>query len=470
MNNFENPENPENPANILIFNFDENGTQYNNEHNIKDFLTNVGHKKPNIIFICTQNSKSGTDKHLQHIIGNKLSKKYKRFSKVDATRQSDLKKTIYKNIKNVRTRIYYNSETVYVDNVFNRFRIQSSKKRSIFNFSNNSIDKNEQIYTGNIKNNKSIMIKEYKYKRYTVEGENGINGLGGIMTSIVFKMNGLEYQYIVCNYNFNNSNLQEKLNKIITQNNISIARIIGEKLKMNINKPENHIKLTTTTINLNPSINNINKIKELSQPIFFIYFVSLNNIEYGKYFNENNNIIIKLEKKKNIPIEYFSKISVVSHKKIVSKNNIQILNDMYKQKIMRDSKIKINYNNINNIESSIAEKTINLAIQNIDYPPKNLLPYINNGENIIITCPICNNIFLIEKNCGHYRCRGVKNINHTENLFIKELINNPHATKNECNKLSKKYPNTCLTPLIIITMIIDENKEINVCLEDPYYL
>lgn len=463
--------NSQNPANILIFNFDEEGNEYNNDHYIKNFLYNVGSKNPNIIVICTQNSISRTDKHLQHIIGDKLPGKYKRFSKVDATRQSDLKKIVYKNLKNVRMRIYYNTETVYVDNVFNRFSKQSSKKRSIFNFSNNSIDENKEKYNGSKTNNKQIIIKEYKYRRYTVEGENGRSGKGGIMTSIVFKMNGLEYQYIFCNYNFDNSNLQEKLNKIITQNNISIARIIGEKPKMNINKPENHIKLTKTTINLNPSKNNTNKIKELSEPIFFIYFVSLNNIEYGKYFNENNNIIIKLEKKKkNIPIEYFSKISVVSHKKIVSKNNIQILNDKYKQKIIRDSKIKINYNNINNIESSIAEKTINLAIQNIDYPPKNLLPFINNGENIIITCPICNNIFLIEKNCGHYRCRGVKNINNTENLFIKELTNNPHATKNECNELSKKYTNTCLTPLIIITMIIGENKEINVCLEDPYYI
>ena len=195
---------------------------------------------------------------------------------------------------------------------------------------------------------------------------------------------------------------------------------------------------------------------------------------YDKVYNKkisHANVLSLLHNQQYLYKTTFIKNQSVSRNTFSNKNtNIQILNDKYKQKIMRDSKIKINYNNINNIDSSIAEKTINLAIQNIDYPPKNLLPFINNGENIIITCPICNNIFLIEKNCGHYRCRGVKNINNTENSFIKELTNNPHATKNECNKLSKKYPNTCLTPLIIITMIIGENKEINVCLEDPYYI
>ena len=90
--NSENPENPENPANILIFNFNEEGNEYNNDHKIGNFLGNVGYKNPNIIFICTQNSISRTDKHLQHIIGKKLPENYKRFSKVDATRQSDLKK------------------------------------------------------------------------------------------------------------------------------------------------------------------------------------------------------------------------------------------------------------------------------------------------------------------------------------------------------------------------------------------
>ena len=84
--------NSKNPANILIFNFNEEGNEYNNDHNIGNFLRNVNSKNPNIIFICTQNSISRTDKHLQHIIGEKLPSTYKRFSKVDATRQSDLKK------------------------------------------------------------------------------------------------------------------------------------------------------------------------------------------------------------------------------------------------------------------------------------------------------------------------------------------------------------------------------------------
>ena len=289
-----NSENPENPANILIFNFNEEGNEYNN-YNINNFLTNVSIKNPNIIFICTQNSISRTDKHLQHIIGEKLPENYKRFSKVDATRQSDLKKIIYKNLKNVRMRIYYNTETVYVDNVFSRFRIQSSKKRSIFNFSNNSIDENEEKYTGQEKNNKQIIIKEYKYRRYTVEGENGRTGKGGIMTSIIFEISEKKYQYVVCNYNFNSNNIQSKFNKIIKEENIKLES--GNKVGIG-----NKVTMRTTFSSENNLYNNNNDENIISNkidlPIIFIYFVSINNnIKYGKYISESKNKIINLNQK-----------------------------------------------------------------------------------------------------------------------------------------------------------------------------
>ena len=265
-----NSENPENPANILIFNFNEEGNEYNN-YNINNFLTNVSIKNPNIIFICTQNSISRTDKHLQHIIGEKLPENYKRFSKVDATRQSDLKKIIYKNLKNVRMRIYYNTETVYVDNVFSRFRIQSSKKRSIFNFSNNSIDENEEKYTGQEKNNKQIIIKEYKYRRYTVEGENGRTGKGGIMTSIIFEISGKKYQYIVCNFNFNN--IQLNFNKIIKEENIKLES--GNKVGIG-----NKVTMRTTFSSENNLYNNNNDENIISNKIdlpiiLYILFLSI---------------------------------------------------------------------------------------------------------------------------------------------------------------------------------------------------
>ena len=47
--------NPENPVNILIYNFDEEqGNEYNDLNN---FIKYINIKNPNIIFICTQNSK-----------------------------------------------------------------------------------------------------------------------------------------------------------------------------------------------------------------------------------------------------------------------------------------------------------------------------------------------------------------------------------------------------------------------------
>jgi hypothetical protein len=322
--------NPENPVNILIFNFDEEGHEYNNNYNIKDFLTDVDNKKPNIIFICTQNSKSRTDKHLQHIIGEMLPPYYKRFSKVDATRQSDLKKIMYRNLKNVRTRIYYNTDTVYVNNVFNRFKNQSSTK-SIFTLSNNNIDENNQTYNIKETNNNPIIIKEYKYKRYTVEGENGRTGLGGIMTSIVFKMGGLEYQYIVCNFNFNFNNInniKSKFNKIITRQNI--------KVDTDFTSMSNLIKgVLSKNSQLKQKSNKTSDI-----PIFFISFASNDYKKDYKYYKKNN-----------IPNEYLysKKVLVLCQRKPSKrypknyselKSNEQKINTLVSKLIGNDAEIE----------------------------------------------------------------------------------------------------------------------------------
>ena len=311
--------NSQNPANVLIFNFDEKGNEYNNNYNIENFLTDIN-KKPNIIFICTQNSISRTDKHLQHIIGKKLPENYKRFSKIDATRQSNLKKIIYKNLKNVRTRIYYNTEKVYVDDVFKRFSNQSYKKRSIFNFSNNSIDENEEKYTISKTNNKPIIIKEYKYRIYTVKGENGRTGLGGIMTSIIFEINGIEYQYIICNFNFNSKNIQSNFNKLIKIENIQLH-------SMNITGKGN-LKETTRLLQQKILKENSSSMKT---PIYFIYFISKNNIKYGKYFDENKYDIIKLNGKKNNdkPNKYFPKNIVISSQNPVIENIVIPSSNLY---------------------------------------------------------------------------------------------------------------------------------------------
>jgi hypothetical protein len=461
--------NPENPVNILIFNFNEEENNYNDNYFFKQFVYVINKKKPNIIVICTQNSISRTDKHLQHIIGDKLPENYKRFSKVDATRQSDLKKIVYKNLKNVRMRIYYNTETVYVNNVFNRFSKQSSKKRSIFNFSNNSIDENEEKYSGSNTNNKQIIIKEYKYRRYTVEGENGRTGKGGIMTSIVFRMNGLEeYKYIVCNYNFNSENIQSNFNKIIKNGNIKLDSINLNNKLMKIQNPLQESLLDQKKLQENLSL--------VNRQILFIYFVSQNKIQYGKYFNISNKNIIKLNKNKNKnslpPNEYFPK-----NKFLITPEIISDIESLYKNKVFEYMFSTVSNKNIKNIGKNIIQDAIIKAIENKNIlNKKELIPILDishkNLNNILISCPVCNYSFYLEKACGVTRCCNSNNNQLNKEELCNKISNEDlqHCSKEECNILKKTYPNACLTPLVILTIDYQEHKDINVCLSTlPYY-
>jgi len=466
--------NPENPVNILIYNFDEEqGNEYNDLNNFIEYINN---KNPNIIFICTQNSKSRTDKHLQHLIYHinkktkqivsKLPSKYRLFSKIDATRQSNLKKIYYTNLKNVRTRIYYNTDTVFVDNAFNRFSKQSSKKRSIFNFTNNNIDENNETYNQNY-NEKKIIIKKYKYKRYTDTGELGRIGSGGIMSSIVFKMNNVEYQYIVCNYFFlkeQNKTIQNKLNIIYKNNNIN-----------------------------NLIVNQFTKDKKN----IFIYFITDYTIKHNKIYRAKKNSFYKfigqrkninnlfLPKKESFIFNKESDIKVVNNKwsettfNIKSTFNIQSLYKkiifLYKEKILeynQNLNIK-NINSINNIPENKILQAINIAIENKAIQNKIIQNYLGISrkefKNILIYCPICNYSFYLEKACGITRCCNTNDEETITKLrYDKEY--KTHATKEDCDKLRQTYPNACLTPLLILTIDYQEHKDINICLSTlPYY-
>jgi len=58
---------------LLLVSLNEKNLKYN-ESNCNDLLEYIGIKKPDILIICTQNSLSGTDKHFQHQISDRLHK------------------------------------------------------------------------------------------------------------------------------------------------------------------------------------------------------------------------------------------------------------------------------------------------------------------------------------------------------------------------------------------------------------
>lgn len=308
LHNTEKQNNTENQlSNILIFSFDEKNAEYDNrytDNKLTEFITKVNDKNPNIIFICTQNSKSRTDKHLQHLIGKLLPLYYKRFSKVDATRQSNLKKLYYRNLRNVRTRIYYNSNTVgFQENIFNRFSNQSYSKKSVFNFSNNSNNTNVQRSTITKYYGNKIEIVYYKYRRYTAIGEDGRNGTGGIMTCINLKKNDIEYKYIVCNFvGVNKKNIINKIYKI--NNNINYSTAYSNKYNLMYNeKPTIKFESNRYSIGYNKKndkdllFNNENNTELLSNTNInnnsdllkiFLYFISANGLEKFKTTSKKN--------------------------------------------------------------------------------------------------------------------------------------------------------------------------------------
>jgi hypothetical protein len=314
MNNIINNE----LSNILIFSFDEKNAEYDstyNDNKLSQFIEKVHKKKPNIIFICTQNSISRTDKHLQHLIGKKLPENYKRFSKVDATRQSNLKKLYYRNLRNVRTRIYYNTNTVdFQQYKFNRFNKQSYTKKSIFNYSDNSNNTNLERSTIHRFLNNKIEIVYYKYRRHTAIGEDGRNGSGGIMTSIILEKNYIKYTYIVCNFvGLNNKNIINKIYEI--NKNIDSHNAYYKYNLMYNNEPKlvrdrthsigNNIEIKNKRLMFKGGSNTSSESSESSEsessesgsllynnnsdlPKIFLYFISTKGLEKFKTTSNKN--------------------------------------------------------------------------------------------------------------------------------------------------------------------------------------
>ena len=289
------------------------------------------------------------------------------------------------------------------------------------------------------------------------------------MSSIVFKMNNVEYQYIVCNYFFlieQNKTIQNKLNIIYKNNNIN-----------------------------NLIVNSSNQFTKDKKNIF-IYFITDDNIKHNKICRAKKNSSYKfIGEKIYIPNLYFPKkesftfnkesdINVVNNKwskttfNIKSTFNIQSLYKkiifLYKQKILeynQNLNIK-SINSINNISEHKIQEAINKAIENKAIQNKIIQNFgisRKEFENILISCPICNYSFYLEKACGVTRCCNTRD-DRTIQKLLNEKEYKPHATKEDCDKLRQTYPNACLTPLLILTINYEQYKDINICISTlPYY-
>ena len=132
-------------------------------------------------------------------------------------------------------------------------------------------------------------------------------------------------------------------------------------------------------------------------------------------------------------------------------------------------------NNIPNIPEHKIQESIPKAIENKAIENEIIsdlgMSHKDLGQ-ILISCPICNYSFYLEKACGVTRCcNSNTNKLESEKLLVYIVSNGlQHCTENVCKELRQTYPNACLTPLLILTIDYEQYKDINICLSTlPYY-
>jgi hypothetical protein len=212
---------------VLVINYDENN-QSPDKEKIQEIIDKLCGAIPDIFVLTTQDSRSGTKSHIQHSIKeiikygmspsffnsaeekdkvkkkNKVLENYILFSKIDATRETNIKFT--ENLFNCRTRIWINQNTTWKGFTKN-FSEQSFSNNPQTKYNHNGINYNQNYNSSNLtktnqnKDQNKIKIARYLYRRITQKGEPGKNGNGSIMISLCLELDNKTYQYIICNSN-----------------------------------------------------------------------------------------------------------------------------------------------------------------------------------------------------------------------------------------------------------------------------
>ena len=187
---------------FLIISFNEGSKDYT-KSNLDEIMSNISGKNPKIIFVCTQESKSGSKTHFQHVFEERLyaeNQSYKRLYKVDGSKTSII------GDKNCRTRIYYDSSSIENNMVYvtPRFFGEPSingkySKKTLNNLTENEYYKNN----GGSSTNRYQITSFGKYISKTSGLSSARNGTlfkASIFTRVELKdKNGEPYKFIVIN-------------------------------------------------------------------------------------------------------------------------------------------------------------------------------------------------------------------------------------------------------------------------------
>jgi hypothetical protein len=229
---------------IFIISYNE-GNELFDKNDCDELFADIWRHRPNFIFVGTQESKSGTNKHYQHFLREELkSLNYKLLYKMDAS-YFGIKITDKYSDKNVRSRLYYNTEHVSI----NKNKVNNLLKTKSINIPDEysyrfglSTDYSKFKENINSNQNKNILIDNVSF---TKTKGCGFGSLGikktmaksifsklinikkapaqtifksSICTKLIFERNGEEYKFIFVNSHLfykkkNNTGLEDRQNE-----------------------------------------------------------------------------------------------------------------------------------------------------------------------------------------------------------------------------------------------------------------
>jgi hypothetical protein len=410
----------ENIPKVGIFNYDESEiNQKNTQHKIRilDNLANfvkaqLSAKEYDIVVICSQNSIIKTKDHIQHKISEKLKNtSYELLSKIHITKSEGFF-SLFKNSFNVRTRIWYNKNTISFK-PDKKFEVNMNKNSNSINITTNgnktkmeiSSVGREKIYPSNT--NKNIRDKKIE------------QGIGATLTKIVINNN----EYIIYN-----SNPPAFIYQKDFLNNISLSKVMNLRGKIEDDRKVNLIYISSNRFNYkyidkhitsketyNTNINKLRKIQNIRK-FYEDYLYLDHNINY---FNLNSIVIVSSNTHKNmvigetlkkikIALDLYASININKEENIEKFNELwvkfmytindivsyeylidnEILSDFYKKFNILQNKIRELLNTriskaLISLETKIKNKNINININKLEQEFKDCNNIISKYQYLI---------------------------------------------------------------------------------------
>lgn len=398
---------------IALFNINENQYLYNNnnfkyknaENNLNNSIRSIAKPIINtfieeipIIIINSQDSISGSEKHLQHFIRNYIDESenipYMLLSKTDATKKKYTSidprglKTYVKKAYNVRTRIYIN---------INKVNINKGNTNTIKNMLNSHGKKTQ--FSKNKNNTKDINILTCKRKRFTNENNEGTYGGGKIGYELVFQIKNEPLKQSLFNYN--------------------IANFINQTL----NSLNNQLELSSNF--------HLDETEEYKKSYIFIF--TKENIYVPKYSARSIS--------KSSTINKNNLINFKNNKRDYTIFNVKQLNSINPEKIIKN---KINKKNQS---TNHAEKLLATSLTNNE--TSSLIKNANkknNYINLLHKISLNNKSEVLDKNIKEM----YTNLNPIQKLSFLKIIQNNNSVK---NILSVQYKHE----IVILYKIIDDD-------------